>query len=212
MRIELQRVAKRYRFDWILRNVNLQLRSGDAYAITGPNGSGKSTLLRILAGHLSPSRGKVQFFDGQDRSLDPNLVYQRLAYAAPYVELIEEFTLCEAIRFHMRFKPFQAGLSEENVLKLLNFRSAARNKPVRNFSSGMKQRLKLVLAVCTQTDLLLLDEPTTNLDRQGVEWYLDLIGRYRQDRLLVVASNVEEDYQFCGEQIEVTEFKGSGKG
>ncbi len=206
VRIELEGVAKRYRLEWILRHINLTLYSAQRYALTGPNGSGKSTLMKMLSGHLTPSRGQVRFIkDG--RPVDRGDIYQYLSYAAPYIELIEEFTLEESIDFQQRFKPLQAGLSTESLIRLLGFKRA-RHKAVRAFSSGMKQRLKLALAICSTSPLLLLDEPTTNLDTQGIQWYLDLIEQYGDNRTLVVASNAAVDYGFCEEEISVMEFKG----
>jgi ABC-type multidrug transport system ATPase subunit len=133
-------------------------------------------------------------------------VYQYLSYAAPYIDLIGELTLYEMIRFHQQFKTFQDKLSPTEVIDLLDMKRS-RNKPVKNFSSGMKQRLKLALNICTDTPLLLLDEPTSNLDQQGVEWYLSLIDRFQQDRLIVVASNVPADFQFCKHMINILEYK-----
>lgn len=205
MRIELQAVAKRYRREWILRQVNLDLQAPRRYAVTGPNGSGKSTLLKILSGHLTPSRGSIRF--SQNGSPIPiSEVYQELTFAAPYIELIEEYTLVEALRFHARFKPFLPGLDREGVIELLGL-GRARDLPLNSFSSGMKQRVKLALACCSRSRLLLLDEPTTNLDAQGAAWYLNLVDTYAKDRLVIVASNVEADYQFCDEIISIPAFK-----
>ncbi|MEZ5038983.1 MAG: ABC transporter ATP-binding protein [Saprospiraceae bacterium] len=205
MRIELEGVAKRFRMEWILRQVNLQMESGHSYAISGPNGSGKSTLLKILAGHLTPSRGKVAFSIGGN-TLPKEEIYQHLCLAAPYIELIEEFTLKEALHFHQGFKPFLDGLGPQDIIQLLGLEKST-HKTVRDFSSGMRQRLKLALALCSQANILILDEPTSNLDAQGVEWYRALIDTYARDRLLIVASNVEVDFDFCEERIDVTQFK-----
>ena len=71
----------------------------------------------------------------------------------------------------------------------------------------MKQRLKLVLAICSDTDLLLLDEPTTNLDDEGVAWYQTLIEKYTANRLVIVASNVKHDYHFCTQQLNIMDYK-----
>ncbi len=206
MKIELSRVSKRYRREWVLRDVELTLEKPGRYAVTGPNGSGKSTLLRIISGHLSPTKGQTAF-SLQNRPLNPGDAWKYLSYAAPYIELIEEFTLLEALQFHHRFRKFYSGLQPGDLIGLLGFPESAGGKPVRFFSSGMKQRLKLALAICSESPLLLLDEPTSNLDRQGVAWYLELIGQYAGDRLVVVASNVEEDYAFCTEFIDILQYK-----
>lgn len=205
MRIELEQVAKRYRREWILRKVNLTIEAGRRYAIEGPNGSGKSTLLRMISGHLTPSKGKIRHsLPGQ--LIDIDQVYRHLSYAAPYIELIEELTLAEALRFHRRFQPFLPGLDDPSILDLLSLPGSS-SKLIRHFSSGMKQRLKLALAVCSDTALLLLDEPTTNLDQQGIDWYLSLIDRFAGGRTVVVASNVAVDFGFCEERVGVLSFK-----
>src|SRR5690606_8614642 len=119
MRIELENVAKRYRREWILRKVNLVVEAGSSMAIEGPNGSGKSTLLRMLSGHLTPSKGKISYaLNGEAVPLDG--VYRHLSYAAPYIDLIEELTLAEALRFHRRFQPFLPGLDDAALLELLS--------------------------------------------------------------------------------------------
>lgn len=205
MEIELHSVAKRYRFEWIFRNIDYHFKAGKRYAILGPNGVGKSTFLKILSGHLTPSKGKIHF-NKNGNELDIDSVYREVAYAAPYIDLIEEFTLTEAIDFHQQFKPFQENLNTSDVIQLLNFEKS-KDKEIKFFSSGMKQRLKLILAICSQTDLLLLDEPGTNLDQQGMDWYQELLQRFVKNRLLIVASNVKADYSICDEEIDILGYK-----
>ena len=205
MTIRLENAAKRYRLEWVFRKVNYTFEAGGRYALLGPNGSGKSTLLKILSGFLSPSRGKVLHLEG-DRPIPREDLYRTVSLAAPYVELIEELTLWEAIRFHQRFKPFQEGWSATDVLHLLPF-SKQKNKQIKFFSSGMKQRLKLALALCSDASLILLDEPGTNLDAQGQEWYLQLVDQLAADRLLIVASNVKADLSFCDQELNILDYK-----
>jgi ABC-2 type transport system ATP-binding protein len=208
MRVELKGVSKRFRMEWVLRQVDLVFEPGKRYAVTGPNGSGKSTLLKILSGHLTPSQGKINF-SLQGQALEVANVYEHLSYAAPYIELLEELTLLESLQFHTRFKPLSSGLDASAVVELLGF-ERARHKPVRNFSSGMKQRLKLALALCSATPFLLLDEPTTNLDQEGVAWYRRLVEAYAPGRLLIIASNAEVDFDFCEERVSILDWKGAG--
>ncbi|MGK0365333.1 MAG: ABC-type multidrug transport system ATPase subunit [Saprospiraceae bacterium] len=205
MEVSFRNIGKRYRYEWIFRGVNFTFEAGKKYAILGPNGSGKSTLLKVLSGHLTPSKGKVDFLlEGEKLPIDE--VYRRISYAAPYIDLIEEFTLTEAIKFHQEFKTFANQLSPDDLIKILNFEKS-KDKPVRFFSSGMKQRLKLVLAICSDSPLLLLDEPTTNLDTQGMSWYRDLIKVYGQNRSVIIASNVAADYDFCDETLSILDYK-----
>lgn len=205
MKIELADVGKRYRREWILRGLDLQLNPGGRYAVTGPNGSGKSTLLKILSGHLTPTRGSIRFTQAE-QALPIAEVYQHLAFAAPYIDLIEEFTLLEAIEFHQRFRPLLSGLTVAELIERMGLTKAT-NRPIAQFSSGMKQRLKLSLACCTRADYLLLDEPTTNLDAQGIAWYHDLLETFLGDRLLVIASNVADDYRMCEGEIDILGYK-----
>jgi len=205
MDIKLKQLGKRYKFEWIFRNLDFDFQNGNAYAILGANGSGKSTLLKVLSGHASHSKGTIDFYS-QNEKIAIDKVYHQLSYAAPYIELIEELTLIEVLQFHQKFKTFQNNLTVNDLIDILNF-SKSKHKEVRFFSSGMKQRLKLILAICSDTDYLLLDEPTTNLDNQGVNWYQELIDRFAKNRLTIVASNIEHDYEFCSKTLNIMDFK-----
>ncbi len=205
MKITLENVGRRFNRDWIFKGINHAFNSGKAYAVLGPNGSGKSTLLQILNGSLSPSAGKINFsFNEAPVSIEE--VYKHLSLAAPYLELIEEFSLKEMIDFHFKFKAYKAGMNDEAIIDLLAL-PGSKNKQVKYFSSGMKQRLKLALAFCSDTPMLMLDEPTSNLDSQGVDWYLSLVQLYAKDRLTIICSNQEHEYNFCDEQLSIVDYK-----
>jgi ABC-type multidrug transport system ATPase subunit len=205
MIIRLQNTGKRYRLEWIFRGIDYDLEGPGRYAVLGPNGSGKSTLLKVLSGHLSPSKGRISF-EQDGKLLEPDVVYRSVSYAAPYIELIEEFTLEEALKVHAGLKPMLPGMTPARLYEILAL-PKARSKEIRFFSSGMKQRVKLALAICCNTPILLLDEPATNLDVQGVEWYKNLIGEYAADRLVVIASNDPHDADFCPVHLNILEFK-----
>lgn len=206
MEIVLENMGRRFNRDWIFKGIDYTFVSGKSYAVLGPNGSGKSTFLQVLASSLSPSAGKVSYvYKGLPVAVDS--FYRYLALTAPYLELPEEFTLRELISFHFRFKQFRPGIQMAYILDLLNFPGAA-DKQIRNFSSGMKQRTKIALALCADTPVLLLDEPTSNLDQQGILWYLDLIKEHTAGRITVVGSNQPHEYAFCDHELLVTDFKG----
>lgn len=205
MNIQLENLGKRYRYDWIFRGVDYRFTPENRYAILGSNGSGKSTLMKILSGHLTPSKGQV-IFELAEKKITPEQIYKQVSYAAPYIELIEEFTLEEAIVFHQKLKPLLSGLNKDSVFEMLALHRA-RHKEIRHFSSGMKQRLKLVLAIASDTPVLLLDEPSTNLDVQGIEWYKNLIQKYASDRLTIIASNDPHDLDFCTKQLNIPDYK-----
>jgi ABC-type multidrug transport system ATPase subunit len=212
MNISLQNIGRRFNRDWIFRGIDYSFSSGSIYAILGPNGSGKSTLLQVLNGSLAPSAGKISYFY-EDKPVEIEKVYQHLSLAAPYLELIEEFTLDEMIDFHFKFKLYKAGIDKNELIELLALPDA-KNKLIKYFSSGMKQRLKLVLAFCSDTPLLMLDEPTSNLDTQGVDWYLSLVQKFAENRLTIICSNQEHEYSFCDEKLNVLDYKllKEGKG
>ena len=207
MNITLQNIGRRYNKEWIFRHLDYTFSVGKKYAILGPNGSGKSTLLKLLSGSLSPSEGQITYSDQQQKEIEVDSIFHYLTIAAPYVELLEEFTLREMIAFHFKFKNYLAGFDEERLLELTGLRRAV-DKEIRFFSSGMKQRVKLALACCSSSAIVLLDEPTSNLDQAGEAWYVDLVKEtIGVDRLLLVGSNQEKEYNFCDEQLNILAFK-----
>ena len=203
--ITLENVGRRFNREWIFKGVNYTFNSGKIYAVLGPNGSGKSTLFQVLNSSLVSSTGTINYtFD--NKPVEPEQVYKHLSLAAPYLELIEDFTLAEVIDFHFKFKAFSDGMNKESLINLLGM-DASKNKMIKYFSSGMKQRLKLALAFCSDTPLLMLDEPTSNLDTQGVDWYLNLVQKFAKNRLTIICSNQEHEYNFCDEAINISDYK-----
>ncbi|HTD99309.1 MAG TPA: ATP-binding cassette domain-containing protein [Mucilaginibacter sp.] len=207
MKITLQNIGRRFNRDWIFRNIDYTFGIGETYAILGPNGSGKSTLLQVLNGSLSPSVGSIDYAM-DDKPVAADEIFKQLSLAAPYLELIEEFTLDEMTDFHFKFKPYLHGMDQKAVADLLSL-EGAKNKMIKYFSSGMKQRLKLALAFCSDTPLLMLDEPTSNLDTQGVDWYLSLVQQFALNRLTVICSNQEHEYSFCKHRLNISDYKKS---
>ncbi|MBK1442076.1 ATP-binding cassette domain-containing protein [Parapedobacter sp. ISTM3] len=205
MEITLADIGRRFNRDWVFRRVTYQFVAGRCYAILGPNGSGKSTLLQVIASSLTPSKGQIRYTIG-DHSVKPEAIYRYISLVAPYMELIEEFTLAEQIRFHFKHKHYLHGVNEQRLMERLGLQHA-KDKQIRFFSSGMKQRVKLALACYTDTPMVLLDEPTTNLDHQGVDWYLDLVDKTKGNRLVLVCSNQEKEYGFCEHLINITDYK-----
>ncbi len=206
MHISLQAVSKRFLKNWIFKNVSSEFSSGNAYALLGQNGSGKSTLLRIIAGMQSATAGKVVCTLDNGQVLEPNQIFKHLSFSAPGQEIIDELTLSEFLDFHFSFKPYLPGLNKQKVIELTGL-SHSTNKSIGDFSSGMKQRVKLAQAFFSDTPLLFLDEPCTNLDQAGVDQYQSWIEQYTANRLVIVASNDIREYFFCKEQLKVEDYR-----
>ena len=205
IRIELNGVGKRFNREWIFRDVTETFHPGQVYAVTGPNGAGKSTLLSVLWGQTPPSNGTIRY-QGEKRLIPDEEIFRHIAIAAPYMDLIEEFTLIEHLHFHFSMKPIKEGMTPESVLTAM-YLEAARDKHISNFSSGMKQRVKLALAFFTQADILFLDEPGTNLDRQAFDWYLKQLANVSPGCTIFIASNQEAEYPLNAQKIDITRYK-----
>lgn len=205
MQIILEQLGKRFIREWIFRRLSLELAAGDRLAITGPNGSGKSTLLQVLTGAMPASEGKIQYREGT-QDIPADHFFRQVSIAAPYLELIEEFTLTELVDFHQKFKPFKQNLSTPAFIERLDLK-ASRDKFIRNFSSGMKQRLKLGLAFYSNVPLVILDEPTSNLDARNSDWYFEEVQKLDANQTLIIASNVPAEYQFCEKVIDIQTYK-----
>ncbi len=205
MQIKLTNTGKRYNREWIFRHVDYEFLPQKRYAITGPNGSGKSTLLQVVAGAVLHSEGTIDYFNSKlNSTILPINAHKAFSFAAPYLEMIEELSALEMLNFHATFKPFVKPVLE--ILEEVNLEKSA-HKQIRYFSSGMKQRLKLAQAFFSATNVLLLDEPTTNLDAEGIALYKRLIKNYANEKMLVISSNDMQEYDFCENVISIVDYK-----
>jgi len=205
MEIQLEKVAKKFNKEWIFKNINLSFSPKDTIAVTGPNGSGKSTLLQVVAGSLLQTSGKIHY-DHNGQSIEADHIYKHLSLVAPALSLPEDFTLTEFLFFHFKFKKLKSG-HDINKLSHIFRLEKARNKYIKNFSTGMKQRLKLGIAFYADSPLLLLDEPATNLDVSGIDWYLEEIEKVINEKLIFVCSNRTDEYEFCEKKINILDYK-----
>jgi ABC-type multidrug transport system ATPase subunit len=205
MQIELKNIGKKFNKDWILKNLNYTFCSNDSYAITGFNGSGKSTLLQIILGFVIPTEGQVIYgntINNNFELINDEIAFKNISITAPYLELIEEMTATEFLMFHQQFKQFINTISIAEILNIVQLSKAA-NKQIRYFSSGMKQRLKLAQAFFSNSSVLLLDEPCSNLDKIGIDLYHQLIKNYTKNRLIIICSNDEVEYSFCNNKLDL---------
>ena len=209
MNITLKNIGKRFQKEWIFRSIELSFDKNDKVAILGSNGSGKSTLLQILSGYLTPSEGSIAWTN-RNHQVGVAEVFASVSLATPYMALYDEFTLKENFDFFKSFKPLKGIYSASEFAHEIEL-SRALNKPLKEFSSGMRQRVKLGLAIIADTDFLLLDEPSSHLDANAIKWYNELVMKYAENRIVFVASNKEEsEIPFCNKRIEIVDFKPSG--
>ena len=206
MRVSLENIGKKFGREWIFRGVTHVFEPGKQTVILGANGSGKSTLLQVISGSLMQGEGKT-FYEWNGGNVEQDAVYRHISYASPYLDLMDDFTLAESIAFHGQFKKWRNGWRANDVLEMSGL-SHAKGKLLKNFSSGMRMRTRLVLAILSDTPLLLLDEPCSNLDHQACEWYGKLVSENLSNRTVIVCSNqVPEEYFFCSEELRMENYK-----
>jgi ABC-type multidrug transport system ATPase subunit len=202
--ISTSNLAKRFNREWIFRKLNFTFETGKTYAITGPNGSGKSTLLQILWGQMPQTSGDIRYSTNASEIPMEN-VFRHCAVATPYMDLIEEFTLAEQLTFHFKIRESRGMTVDEMIEKM--YLTAARDKAISNFSSGMRQRVKLAMAFFTQAEMVFLDEPGTNLDHRAFEWYLEHLHALPQQTMVLIASNQPSEYPLNAQKIDIMSYK-----
>lgn len=202
--LQTEKLGKRFNREWIFRDFSYRFTGGKTYAITGPNGSGKSTLLQVLWGQVPASAGTVSYqVKGVTQPVDS--VFQQVSIATPYLDLIEEFTLVELLDFHFKMRKLRPALSIKDLPELLEL-DHAKDKLIGNYSSGMRQRVKLGLAMFTDAGFVYLDEPFTNLDEKAINWYKKQVNLIA-DSVVFIASNDPREYENSHENIKITDFK-----
>ncbi len=205
MTITLNNIGKRYNYEWIFSKLTYQFLPGNAYAVIGPNGSGKSTLLQLIASNLSPSEGDITY-SLNEKKIEVESVFRQVGFCAPYLELPEEFSAKEMLHFHGRFKSLSPSFTIDGILAEAGLTKHS-GKSIKYLSSGLKQRLKLALCFYFDVPVILLDEPATNLDEDGLKWYRNVVGPLSKNKLVIICSNAEREYSFCNQLVKVTDYK-----
>lgn len=206
MEIRLTNIGKRFKREWIFKKIDFQLKSDTICGIIGPNGSGKSTLLKLIAQAELASEGKI-FFSANQESIPAEKAFEYISIATPYTDLPEQLTLDEFLTFHFKFSPLKEGYHKKSFISDL-YLSNAINKQIAHFSSGMKQRLKLGLALLSQKPLVILDEPTSNLDDQGIAFYQMLLKKNHKGRIILIGSNEEKKELFMADEtLNIADYK-----
>ena len=185
MKIILNNISKKYNKKYVFKNFSYQFEN-KYYSITGSNGSGKTTLLKIILGYITPQNGNVTYYKNNSKIEDDNFGF--FSFASPYQEIIEEFTLNEIIHFHFKFLSPINKMKENEIINLLELEEYS-NIKISNFSTGMKQKVKLGLALFSECEFTLLDEPCSNLDDNGIIWYHKNVEESLKFKKIIVASN-----------------------
>lgn len=209
MRIEATQLSKRFANEWIFKSFSHTFSPGESYAILGQNGSGKSTLLKVLAGMTLPTSGAVSFILPDGNAVPEEEHFRYLSFAAPYMDLIDHFTFTETVAFYSGVRKMLS--SPEELIHLAGLEKFA-NTQIRLFSSGMRQKVRLALAFLTDSPIIILDEPTSNLDYKNISWFENIFTHYAKDRIVLMGSNYLTEYRLCQHTIKIEEFKPAVQG
>ncbi len=204
MKITLEGIGKRYAGQRVWQDISYEFSSGGKHLITGSNGSGKSTLLRVISGLESCSSGVVKW-ETSSGLIPRTDLYQHMSMCAPYIGIYEEFTAPEFYHFITQFKPGLLPSGKAFAARLELPPKKIKNKPIASFSSGMKQRVKLLSTLALDLPLVLLDEPGSNLDQQALAWYNQCIEEFCTHKTVIIASNdVEREALFCSPALHLS--------
>lgn len=201
-RIEVDNLGKRFGERIVFSKIKFSLSTGQSLAVVGRNGSGKSTLLKVMLSLLTPTRGKVTYFQG-DQELESAQIRANVSFVSPYLNLYDHLTAEENLKF---FSTVSGGnISGKNINRLLEkVGLEGRGMDyVYGYSSGMKQRLKYAIAMLKDPKFLFLDEPTSNLDDDGKKIVVELLENYRKNAIIIIATNEKEEYSLAEQQCRV---------
>jgi heme exporter protein A len=209
--VELNNLGKYFGRRLVFSGIDYTFTSGNIYGISGPNGSGKSTLVKIIAGLISPTSGKVNH-SFLNKIIEPEKLHDFIGFVSPYLFLYDEFTAEENLIYFSSIRGLKYDSNRAdfllNEMSLFN----RRKDIMRGYSSGMKQRMKFIFALLHQPRLLILDEPTSNLDNEGKEKVYSLLHNESQNNLIVIASNEDSDLRLCSSVIELEKYKNRDTG
>ncbi|MHA8066787.1 ABC transporter ATP-binding protein [Aquirufa sp. ROCK2-A2] len=204
MEILATNINKKFRQEFVIRNFSFEIKLNQKVAILGHNGSGKSTLLKILAQYSLPTQGLISY-QRQGEIVSEDKAFKSVSFVAPYVDLIEEYSLIELISFlqSVDYLPEKISINEfEQYIEL----SPSKDKLIKNYSSGMRQKVKLGTALLSNRPLLFLDEPTSNLDTKAKDWFKEKIQTI-DSKSIIIASNEHNEIDLCETQINILDYK-----
>ena len=198
--VHADKLTKRFGRQILFRDISFSLETGDSFFITGPNGSGKSTMLQIIAG-IQKSTSGIPVILKDKKNIPPEERFTHFGFSSPAVNPYDMLTAVENIRFA------SSAARPERIEEMLQLYGLYphRNKQVGVFSSGMKQRLRLIIAMIDSPGILLLDEPSSNLDSSGKDILFGQIEKLRSETAIIIATNEHEEMKFCAKGIDIAE-------
>lgn len=198
--IQARGITKKFNKALLFKDLDFSIASGKSLAVTGPNGSGKSTLLEIAALLKIPTKGTVRYAQNES-DIPQDKIHSMIGFSSFRINPYGDLTGYENIMFVAGGAGKDLSRADE-LLNRLNL-YADRNKRVRHYSSGMKQRLRFLLAVINEPPVLFFDEPGANLDRQGKDIVYSCIDSLKKERIIIIATNEEEEAGLCDERIRL---------
>ena len=190
----------------IFNNINFKFENNGIFGISGPNGSGKSTLIKIIAGITSPSSGKI-IHNSNEKMVIPEMLHNHIGFVSPYLVLYNEFSAWENLNYFSEIRNVPFDSAKVNLLLETFLLLNRKDDFVKTYSSGMKQRLKFIFALMHSPQLLLLDEPTSNLDSEGKDKVYSILKKEADTSIIIIASNEESDLEICSSCIQLEQFK-----
>jgi heme exporter protein A len=203
MNLIVDKIGKNFGEKKIFRDINFELSPGESAAIVGPNGSGKTTLVRIICGLIRPSTGDVSYIQGDER-FSARDFYKSIGLVGPYLELYEELTANENLTFFAKMKRVSNASKKISVLMDRLNLAGREDDQVKTYSSGMRQRLKYIFAILGDPKILILDEPTSNLDSDGIDRVYEIMNEQKKNNILLIATNDQTDLKYGDFQVEIT--------
>jgi heme exporter protein A len=205
--IQSQDLSKLFGRRLIFRQINFSWDEKGIFGISGPNGSGKSTLVKIVAGLIAPSAGKI-IHKNSNGEIIPEKMHNHIGFVSPYLVLYEEFSAWENLKMFANIRGISLNEERVNIYLKKFLLDSRKNDLVKTYSSGMKQRLKFIFALMHSPDVLIFDEPTSNLDEEGKKVVYDIIREEAKLRIVIIASNESKDLKLCDEVLLLEKYKG----
>lgn len=199
--IRLHQLGRRFQRQWLFRGVDATFVKGDKVAVLGGNGSGKSSLTSMLAGFLSPSEGEI-IWDFNKENIPSEDWWNRIAWCSPALELPLALSISEVIDLYGQMRGFHGRWSKDTILQALDL-GAHLEKPMSQLSSGMRQRVKLIVAFSLNADVLILDEPTAHLDAKAIQWFKHHIAQIHHSFVFIASNHDEDEMGICNKKIEI---------